>query len=183
MTKHKYIARGISKSGEYFIGTCISKDIIAAISLFREIGLSVHDISRKEQVNANEEIGILVTQLFPEKEYKVAKGVVLKTDQGIMLMGAIQCSNGAYFDAEGCFKFCNVSYMIPKHQISRHQANKLIGCSTTLSRNEFAEYNWWENRANFIDVEIPFEIDQSYHGLRRIENEKKNTGSYINLPT
>lgn len=183
MTKHKYVARGISTSGEYFVGTCISKDIIAAISFFREIGLSVHDISRKEQVNANEEIGILTTQLFPENAYKMAKGVVLKTDRGVMLMGAIQCSNGAYFDAEGCFQYCNVSYMIPKHQVSRHQANKLIGCSTTLSRNEFAEYNWWENRANFIDVEIPFEIDQNYHGLRRIENEKKNTGSYINLPT
>lgn len=166
MTKHKYVAKGISTSGEYFIGTCISKDIIVAISLFREIGLSVHDISRKEQVNANEEIGILTTQLFPENEYKMAKGVVLKTDRGVMLMGAIQCSNGAYFDAEGCFQYCNVSHMIPKHQVSRHQANKLIGCSTILSHNEFVERNWWENRNNFIDVEISYNVDQRYNFKR-----------------
>lgn len=183
MTKHKYVVKGISTSGEYFIGTCISKDIIAAISLFREIGLSAHEISQKEQVNADEKIGILTTQLSSEEGYKMAKGVVLRTDRGIMLMGAIQCSNGAYFDAEGCFKFCNVSYMIPKHQISRHQANKLIGCSTTLSHNEFAEPNWWENRNNFIDVDIPYEVNQSYQELRRMENEKKDTGSHIDLPT
>lgn len=164
MTKHKYIANGISSSGEYFIGTCISKDIVAAISLFREVGLSVHGITQKEQVSADKETGILATRLFPEKGCGMAKGVILKTDRGVMLMGAIQCNNGSYFNAEGCFKYCNVNYTTSK-QISwhRHQANKLIGCSTLLSHNELAEPNWWENRGNFIDVDIPYEIDQSYH--------------------
>lgn len=95
-----------------------------------------------------------------EEGYKMAKGVVLKTDRGVMLMGAIQCSNGAYFDAEGCFKYCNESGTIPKHQ-----ANKLYGCSTLLSHNEFAEHNWWENKENFIDIDIPYEVDQSYHAI------------------
>ena len=35
------------------------------------------------------------------------KGVILKTDDGIKLFGCLQCSNGSWYNAEGCFKYCN----------------------------------------------------------------------------
>lgn len=35
------------------------------------------------------------------------KGVILKTDDGIKLFGCLQCSNGSWYTAEGCFKYCN----------------------------------------------------------------------------
>lgn len=62
MSKYRYVANGIACiGGHHFIGECISDDIIKAIILFREheFMLSVHSIQRKEQVNANTNIGII----------------------------------------------------------------------------------------------------------------------------
>lgn len=59
MIKHRYEVSGIDgNTGSLFSGTCIADDIIKAIQLFRENRYSVWNIKRKEQVNANEEIGI-----------------------------------------------------------------------------------------------------------------------------
>lgn len=59
MIKHRYEVIGIDgNTGSLFSGTCISDDIIKSIQLFREKRYSVWNIERKEQVNANEEIGI-----------------------------------------------------------------------------------------------------------------------------
>ena len=33
----------------------------------------------------------------------MAKITILKTNKGTKILGAIQCSNGAYWDAEGCY--------------------------------------------------------------------------------
>ena len=37
----------------------------------------------------------------------MAKVVILKTSEGVKLIGNFQCSKGAYWNAEGCFKYCN----------------------------------------------------------------------------
>lgn len=90
----------------------------------------------------------------------MAKGVVLITDKGVMLMGATQCSNGAWFDADGCYKYCNSS---DKEFNNKHQAFKLTASSTILSvRKGLADENWYKNRENFKDVNIDYEVDQTY---------------------
>lgn len=59
MFKHKYNVYGIScVGGSLFTGTCVADDIIKAIELFRDKKCSVWNIERKEQVNADTEIGI-----------------------------------------------------------------------------------------------------------------------------
>lgn len=61
-TLHRYVVQGVACiGGNDFIGECIADDIIKAIKLFREHKdmLSVHSIQRKEQVNANTDIGII----------------------------------------------------------------------------------------------------------------------------
>lgn len=59
MIKHKYEASGIVIPRNcYFIGTCVTDDIIKAIQLFRESGYSVWKIEKKEQVNSKEKTGI-----------------------------------------------------------------------------------------------------------------------------
>lgn len=59
MTKHKYSVYGVSNIGRlFFSGTCVSDDIDKAIEMFREQGYSICNIERKEQVRADEQIGI-----------------------------------------------------------------------------------------------------------------------------
>lgn len=59
MIKHRYEVNGIEMfTGSLFYGVCVSDDIIKVIQLFRDEKCSVWNIERKEQVNANEEIGI-----------------------------------------------------------------------------------------------------------------------------
>ena len=68
MCNYRWIARGIQCVGaRYFVGECISNDIIKAIRLFREHDLrySVHQISRAEQVSADENERILNITLLP----------------------------------------------------------------------------------------------------------------------
>lgn len=59
MIKYKYNVYGVScVGGSLFNGSCVADDIIKAIELFREKQCSVWNIERKEQVNADTEIGI-----------------------------------------------------------------------------------------------------------------------------
>lgn len=90
----------------------------------------------------------------------MAKAVVLKTDKGIKLIGSWQCCNGSYWDAEGCFKYCNSE---ENEYRNMHQANKLIYNSTTLGFYPKTNENWYKNRDNFIDIEIPYDdVIQEY---------------------
>lgn len=66
MIKHEYSVHGQISSEEWFIGTCVSDDIIEAIRLFIKEGYSVHSIERGEQVNADAEIQILSTKIIEE---------------------------------------------------------------------------------------------------------------------
>lgn len=59
MIKHRYEVSGVDRNtGSLFSGICISDDIIKAIQLFRENRYSVWNIERKEQVHADQKIGI-----------------------------------------------------------------------------------------------------------------------------
>ena len=59
MTKHKYSVYGVFQiGGSLFMGTCVSDDIVKAIEMFREKGYFIWNIERKEQVQADEQIGI-----------------------------------------------------------------------------------------------------------------------------
>ena len=90
----------------------------------------------------------------------MSKAVILKSDRGIKIMGSIQCSNGYIFDAEGCFRYCNEH--ISEHR-DRLQAQKLVCACGILANEPKEKEDWYKDRANFIDVEIPYECDQSYH--------------------
>lgn len=90
----------------------------------------------------------------------MAKGVILLTDEGVKLIGTIQCSNGNWFDAEGCFKYCNSEETEPRN---KHQAFKLKASATALNvRQNFRTADWYKNKENFIDVDINYCVDQSY---------------------
>ena len=89
----------------------------------------------------------------------MARVVILKTDQGIQLLGSTQSSNGAYFDAEGCFRYCNEN---KSEQRNRLQATKLSYIATLLAYKPKSESDWYKHRENFIDTEVKYECDQSY---------------------
>lgn len=84
------------------------------------------------------------------------KGVILRTNNGIMLMGSIQCSNGAWFDAEGCYQYCNCE---KTNAGTLNQVHKLLYASTKLGSLPKEGEDWYRYRENFIDIEIP------YHGV------------------
>lgn len=88
----------------------------------------------------------------------MAKAVILKTNKGVRLMGTMQCSNGHWFDAIGCFNYCNTT---PFNIMSEHQASKLIYSSTIIGA-ECTDDEWYKNKENFIDIEIDYETNQSY---------------------
>lgn len=88
----------------------------------------------------------------------MAKAVILKTSDGVKVIGTVQCSNGAWFDAEGCFKYCQADTEF----LSKHQAFKLCATATSLG-NEKQSEDWYKYRENFINIEIPFECSQEYN--------------------
>ena len=87
------------------------------------------------------------------------KVVILKTDEGVRLKGNMQCSNKAWWDAEGCFNYCQER----TEDMSRHQSLKLKSASTTIG-HETTTDDWYRHRENFIDVEIniPVECTQAW---------------------
>lgn len=90
----------------------------------------------------------------------MAKAVILRTFGGVYLMGNFQCSNGAWFDAEGCFKYCNLE---KSEFLKEHQAGKLISNATFLGPRPRTGDDWYKHRENFIDVEIPYDdVEQEY---------------------
>lgn len=86
-----------------------------------------------------------------QNEKRVYKGTILKTDEGTLLIGAIQSSNGASFDAEGCYKYCNQEGKSDYYNL--HSSRKLKGCSTLLNHEKQSE-DWYKSRNNFIDTEF-----------------------------
>ena len=91
----------------------------------------------------------------------MAKITILKTNSGTRMLGATQCSNGAFWDAEHCFTYCNNN---GSAFLNEHQASKLVACSVELGNDVSSEKEWWKNRNNFIDVEIDYEVSQDYRG-------------------
>ena len=89
----------------------------------------------------------------------MAKVTILKTNKGTRMLGATQCFNGAYWDAEGCFKYCNDA---SSDFLNEHQSNKLLSISTELGHESVSDKEWWKNRDNFIDAKIDYEVNQKY---------------------
>lgn len=90
----------------------------------------------------------------------MSKAVILKTDRGVMITGAWQCSNGTYFDAEGCYQYCNGQV---NDFWNEHQTRKLLYEATTLGHRPKQDKDWYKNRENFIDVDIPYnEVEQEF---------------------
>lgn len=87
----------------------------------------------------------------------MAKAVILKTSVGTRIMGALQDCSGNWFDAEGCFNYCN-----DNNADSKHQASKLINLSSDLGNERVEDKEWYKNRNNFIDVEIDYNTTQTY---------------------
>lgn len=89
-----------------------------------------------------------------------AKAVILKTNSGIKLLGRMQCSNGAWWDAEGCFKYCNDDKLGDFYKDL--QASKLKSVSTDIGNEANGDKLWYTHRENFVDVEIDYETNQEY---------------------
>ncbi len=89
----------------------------------------------------------------------MAKAVVMKTDQGIMLFGSTQTVSGVWWNAEGCYKYCQRS----EKWLGALQSHKLVHASTLIGYEKNSE-DWFTKRENFIDVEIPFNCSQTYGG-------------------
>ena len=97
----------------------------------------------------------------------MANGVMIKTNNGTYLMGNTQCSNGCWFDAEGCFNYCNKvgkdeDAEDEKDFLSQHQSKKLLHASTLIGNDFVNEVNWYKNKDNFIDIEIGIDLSQEY---------------------
>lgn len=89
----------------------------------------------------------------------MSKVVILVTNNGTKLIGTTQCSNGSWWDAEGCYKYCNSE---GDEYWNQHQANKLLAIATDLGRDSVKDDKWYKNRNNFIDIEIPYNTEQRY---------------------
>ena len=46
--------------------------------------------------------------------------------------------------------------------MNQHQATKLLRVSSDLGHDCVDEEQWWKNRENFIDVEIDYDVVQTY---------------------
>ena len=89
----------------------------------------------------------------------MAKVTILRTNKGTKILGTTQCSNGAYWNAEGCYKYCND---MDTDFMKEHQAFKLVSIASDLGRDCVDEEQWWKNRDNFVDVEIDYDVTQIY---------------------
>lgn len=89
----------------------------------------------------------------------MAKVTILKTNKGTKILGAMQCSNGAYWNAEGCYKYCNSE---DTDFMKGHQAFKLLSIASYLGHDSTNEKEWWKNKNNFVDAEIDYVVKQEY---------------------
>lgn len=90
----------------------------------------------------------------------MAKVTILKTNKGTKILGATQCSNGCYWDAEGCYRYCNNT--MNTDFMREHQAFKLVSIASDLGHDCVNEEQWWKNRDNFVDAEIDYDVVQTY---------------------
>lgn len=88
-----------------------------------------------------------------DKKKKKVNCVLLKTKDGTYLMRAIPSSNGARFDADGCFRYCNEEGRSETY--NKHSASKLCGISTLLDADAKSE-DWYKHRENFEDIVIEY---------------------------
>lgn len=95
---------------------------------------------------------------------------ILRTNKGTKMLGSTQCSTGAYWDAEGCFRYCN---SMDTKIMNEHQASKLLMIASDLGNDCVNEEDWWKNRDNFIDIEIDYNVDQTYHFNHQKKVSKK----------
>lgn len=89
----------------------------------------------------------------------MAKVTILRTNKGTKILGTMQCSNGAYWDAEGCYKYCN---NMDTDFMREHQAFKLVSIASDFGHDCVNEEHWWKNRENFVDAEIDYDVVQTY---------------------
>ena len=89
----------------------------------------------------------------------MAKVTILRTNKGTKILGATQCSNGAYWDAKGCYTYCN---SMDTDFMKEHQAFKLVSIASDLGYDCVDEEQWWKNGDNFVDAEIDYDVVQAY---------------------
>ena len=97
----------------------------------------------------------------------MSRVTILRTNKGTKILGTTQCSTGAYWDAEGCYRYCNLLGTNLKGSypsMEEHQASKLLMFASDLGNDCVNEEKWWKNRENFVDIEIGYEVDQTYKG-------------------
>lgn len=87
----------------------------------------------------------------------MAKAVILKTNTGIYLFGSMQCCNDSWFDAEGCYKYCQ-----EKTEFYSFHHSQNLKFNATKIGHERTKTDWYKHRKNFIDIEVPFECTQDY---------------------
>lgn len=75
----------------------------------------------------------------------MAKAVILKTSEGVKLVGSFQCSNGAYWDADGCFKYCNSE---SSETLNALQVTKLLYNATILGFEPKTKGDWYKDKKN-----------------------------------
>ena len=117
-----------------------------------------HD-KRSELSKTSNILGVCPCICIKRVKINMMRAVVLKTDYGIKLLGCLQCSNGAWFNADGCFKYCNQYTSDSRNSL---QAEKLSCYAVLLAKSPKESMGWFKHRENFIDIEIPYEGDQSY---------------------
>lgn len=109
------------------------------------------------------------------------RATVLRTDRGTRLFWTFQDNRGYFFDAEGCYQYCQENGAKGKIQ-----ARKLIHLSKKILDHTEPE-NWYRYRNNFMDLEIDIVLDDwnvvqlriPDHGWLYIPNEPEQTGTYL----
>ena len=81
------------------------------------------------------------------------RATVLRTDRGTRLFWTFQDNRGYFFDAEGCYQYCQENGAKGKIQ-----ARKLIHLSKKILDHTEPE-NWYRYRNNFMDLEIDIVLD------------------------
>ena len=82
----------------------------------------------------------------------MAKAVLLKTNDGIRLVGVVKRNNLTLENAESYFNSCNNN---KTEFFNMQQVAKLLANATTLSFNPVTGNDWYKHKENFVDIEIP----------------------------